>query len=331
MTLYKQLLLIVTGLSVSFAVHTANYHFYDNKPTDRTGRFVNDVVKNNDKIYKEMFTIKEKTPVTEPKPTEKQTEPQPTSAQTKPTSATPTTTKAPVTTTTKTQESSSGKLVPPPNMTYTTEEFQKFKGTYLEKSTKKLSSSYYEGVVWAGDSLTYGLGFTLYKDKDIVAYGGLGVYDYADYNENPSYNKSDKLYTPLQWLNMLQPEVLYLQLGTNGIPSFSNQYHINLYNKLLDRIVKACPKTKIVIVSIPPWGKWKEKNDFTSDKVDHFNMYLLELAYNRGFYFLNSAEAFRASDGSMNKDLCRDDGIHWNKEGQKVYVEYLETHPIPGR
>lgn len=328
MTLYKQLLLIVTGLSVSFAVHTANFRYYDKKPTDRTGRFLGDVEKTNEKIYKEMFTVKEKTPVDEPAPTEKVTGPQPTSAQTKTTSASPTTTKAP--TTTKVQEST-GKLAVPPNMTYTTEEFRKFKGTYLEKSSKKLSASYYSGVVWAGDSLTYGLGFTLCKDKDIVAYGGLGVYDYADYNENPSYNKSDKKYTPLQWLNMLQPEVLYIQLGTNGIPSFSNQYHINLYNKLLDRIVKVCPRTKIVIVSIPPWGKWKETEKFDSDKVDHFNMYLLELAYNRGFYYLNSAEAFRDTDGSMKKELCRGDGIHWNKDGQKVYMDYLESHPVPGR
>ncbi|MBQ7647224.1 MAG: hypothetical protein IJS94_08150 [Clostridia bacterium] len=326
MTLYKQLLLIVTGLSVSFAVHTANYHFYEQKPTDRTGRFIGDVEKNNEKIYKEMFTIKEHTPVAEPEPTKAPTEPEKTSAQTSPPA--PTETKAPATTK---QQTVSGKLAVPPNMSFTTDEFQKFKGTYLEKSTKKFSSSYYDGVVWAGDSLTYGLGFTVYKDKDIVAYGGLGVYDYADYNENPSYNKSDKKNTPLQWLSILQPEVLYIQLGTNGIPSFSNQYHINLYNKLLDRIVKVCPKTKIVIVSIPPWGKWKETDKFDSDKVDHYNMYLLELAYNRGFYFLNSAEAFRDSDGSMKKDLCRDDGIHWSKEGQKVYVEYLESHPIPGR
>ena len=69
----------------------------------------------------------------------------------------------------------------PDNMSYTQAEFQKFKGTYLEKKSIAADESYLERIAFCGDSLTYHMGMNGNRlaDYDVLAYGGLSVSDYA--------------------------------------------------------------------------------------------------------------------------------------------------------
>ncbi len=304
MAFFRKLMLITTALSLSFAVHTANYFFYNNGRIDGNGSdaFIKDTVENNEDILDMLFPE-----VEDLKPAESTTD-----------------------------DSSEDSSKPsdnegvPDNMTYSSAEFSKFKDTFLAE-TKDAGSEYFKDKVFCGDSLTYGLGLDarFFKDYDVIAWGGLSVYDYLDYKERPSYNQLEELKSPIEWLKELSPKTIYIMLGTNGIAVWSNESHIKMYSKMLDRIQEAVPTATIVLVGITPWGSWRNTETFNGQKVDNFNMMLLEMAYERGMYYLNFGQATRDDNGNFREELCSDDGIHWQKACKQLYLEYIRTHAIP--
>lgn len=226
----------------------------------------------------------------------------------------------------------------PLNMSYTTADFQKFKGTYLE-SHDAVSTDYFKRILFAGDSITYHLGMPerALSKYMVVAWSGLMVTNYADYKTYAVYNQSDVKKSSIKWISELKPDIIYVNLGTNGISIYTNDNHIKYYEKLLDRIAEASPKSVIVLVSAPPWGLQAQSITSTdisvlNKKLDHFNMYLLELAYSRGYYFLNASEALKDAFGNLNPKYCASetDGIHWSAAGRDAYIKYILEHPIPG-
>lgn len=287
----KKILLSVTALSLSFAVNTANYYFYTNGRLNAKGadEFVDTVADINAVTLEYLFP--------------------------------------PVIT------STGGNVVQtdvPDNMTYSAAEFAKFKGTYLEE-TADAGESYFDDIVFCGDSLTYALGLDsrFFKDQNVVAWGGLGVYDYLDYNSHAVYNRSDEIMSSLEWLVRLNPRVMYIMLGTNGIMIWSNEKHIMFYENMLDRIKEALPSTQLVLVGIPAWGASRNTETFNGKKVDNFNMLLLELAKKKGAYYLNFGQATRDENGNIREELVLSDGVHWQNECKYLYLEYIRTHAIP--
>lgn len=291
MVFLKKILLSVTALSLSFAVNTANYYFYtDGRLTaEGAGEFVDTVADINADTLEYLFP--------------------------------------PVIT------SSGGDIVQtdvPDNMTYSAAEFAKYKGTYLEE-TADAGEGYFDDIVFCGDSLTYALGLDsrFFKDQDVVAWGGLGVYDYLDYNSYAVYNQSDDIMSSLEWLVKLNPKVMYIMLGTNGIMIWSNEKHIMFYENMIDRITEALPSTQLVLVGIPAWGASRNTETFNGKKVDNFNMLLLELAKKKGAYYLNFGQATRDENGNIREELVLGDGVHWQNECKYLYLEYIRTHAIP--
>lgn len=291
MVFLKKILLSVTALSLSFAVNTANYYFYTDGRLNAkgAGEFVDTVADINADTLEYLFP--------------------------------------PVIT------STGGEIVQtdvPDNMTYSAAEFAKFKGTYLEE-TADAGESYFDDIVFCGDSLTYALGLDsrFFKSKDVVAWGGLGVYDYLDYNSHAVYNQSDEIMSSLDWLVKLNPKVIYIMLGTNGIMIWSNEKHIMFYENMIDRITAALPSAKLVLVGIPAWGASRNTETFNGKKVDNFNMLLLELAKKKGAYYLNFGQATRDENGNIREELVLGDGVHWQNECKYLYLEYVRTHAIP--
>lgn len=305
MAFIKKLVLSATALTLSFAVHTANYYFYTDGRLSAKGAdaFVDDVASANDENLKYLFPYVPKESLQPDEPSE--------------------------------DDSSVGGDVSvgdpgvPSNMNYSAAEFSKFKGTYLEKASDA-GAGYFDNIVFCGDSLTYGLGIDsrYLKAHDVIAWGGLGVYDYLDYTAHSSYNQSEETTPPIQWLQLLKPEVLYIMLGTNGIAIWSNEKHIRLYNNMLDRIDEILPDTDIVLVGIPPWGESRNTETFNGQKFDAFNMLLLETAHERGYYYLNFPEVTRKPNGNIKDELVIVDGIHWQNSCKELYLEYIRTHAI---
>lgn len=291
MIFLKKILLSVTALALSFAVNTANYYFYTDGRLNAEGadEFVDVVADINADTLEYLFP--------------------------------------PVITSTGNDYSQTDV---PDNMTYSAAEFAKFKGTYLEETTDA-GEGYFNDIVFCGDSLTYALGLDsrFFKSQKVVAWGGLGVYDFLDYNSHAVYNQSDEIMSSLEWLVKLNPKVMYIMLGTNGIMIWSNEKHIMFYENMIDRIAEALPSTQLVLVGIPAWGASRNTETFNGKKVDNFNMLLLELAKKKGAYYLNFGQATRDENGNIREELVLGDGVHWQNECKYLYLEYIRTHAIP--
>lgn len=226
----------------------------------------------------------------------------------------------------------------PSNMSYSTADFQQFAGTYLTESEKADEAFYFSKICFCGDSITLHLGNPgkPLAPYDVLASGGLSVFDYATSTKDPIYNKNKEKKTSIEWLTQLKPQIIYIMLGTNGVAVLTNESHIEGYKKLIDKIVAASPASVIVICSSPPWGL-EAYGEYSSTqipvlnrKIEHFNMYLLEFAKERGFYYLNVAEALLDSSGNLDHSFSAGDGIHWSDRARAVYVDYALRHPIPG-
>ncbi len=316
MAFFRKLMLTTTALTLSFAVHTANYYFYNNGRIDGEGsdKFINDTERYNDVLLENMFPEVGELVVPDDSNTESDTESNNNNSESMP-------------------DDSSNDIVNqnvPINMTYSTKEFEKFSGTYLTESDD-VGESYFENILFCGDSLTYALGLDnrFLKAYDVLAVGGLGVYDYLDYTKGQSYNQSEEIKKPIEWIEQINPSRIYINLGTNGIAVWSNEKHIEMYARMLDRIQAVVPNAEIVLVAITCWGSWKNTDTFNPQKFDNFNMMLLEMAHERGMHFLNFNEVTRDENGNIRSELCSDDGIHWQKSCKQLYLDYIRTHPIP--
>ena len=227
-------------------------------------------------------------------------------------------------------------LTVPENMSYTTADFQQFEGTYLTER-ESADESYLKHICFCGDSITYHMTLKnrILTDCDVLAWGGLMVSDFAKYDSDPVYNHSSEKKNSIYWIEKLQPEIIYIMLGTNGITLISNERHIEQYRTLLDKICAASPSSIIVLCSAPPWGNAAYGNYTNSDigtlnqKINHFNMYLLQLAKERGYYFLNVAETLLDESGNL-RDSYTSDGIHWTNSARDAYAAYVLSHPVPG-
>lgn len=294
MVLMKKILLSVTALALSFAVHTANYYFYtDGKlDGDGAGEFVDTVASVNAGTLEYLFPYVQLGGSSEEEPP--------------------------------------SDVEVPDNMTFSPSEFAAFSGTYLTE-TPDAGEAYFDDIVFCGDSLTYGLGLdpNFLKDQDVVSWGGLGVYDFLDYEGQKAYNQSDDVMTPYEALVMLQPEIMYIMLGTNGVAILSNEKHISFYEQMLDRLQETFPSAKIVLVGIAAWGASRNTETFNGKKVDNFNMMLLQLAKKHGVYYLNFGQVTRDENGNIREELVLDDGVHWETACKKLYLQYIRTHAIP--
>ncbi|HBL84035.1 MAG: hypothetical protein A2Y17_05645 [Clostridiales bacterium GWF2_38_85] len=215
-------------------------------------------------------------------------------------------------------------FIPPYNLTYTIAEFQKFKGTYLQK-TEAVGSSYFDDTILLGDSLTFGLQLNgLIPSDKVLAIVGKGVYNILDSETTLTASSEKKKVIDL--LTDVQPKKIYVNMGTNGVSDLTNEQHMVYYNKMLDRIKTACPSATIILVAISPWS---EIHSEINTKINHFNMYLLETAKSSGMYFVNAAEALMNGKGALPDSYCSSgDGIHWNYAAQTAYMNYLKTHTI---
>ncbi len=305
--IFQKMMYVILAITVACAVGVANYIYLPSESripdTKQTAAFLDRYYETNEKVLKELFPYEE-----------------------------------PVIT-----------LEVPYNMSYTAAEFQQFNGTYLAKSEEKMPNSYMKNICFCGDSLSWHMtwaGNKPLENYDVVGMMGLSVGDFATWldpeNHYSSYNHSDDVSkTTMYWVKKLQPRIIYIMLGTNGVNYYDNETHIRLYKKLLDNIASVSPKSIIVICSVSPWNKLCGDSISTvtalNSKIDHFNMMLLELAKARGYYFLNVAEDLQSQKTSGNEiaghlkyDYTIGDGYHWSDAARSAYINYVLTHPVPG-
>lgn len=207
-----------------------------------------------------------------------------------------------------------------PNWTYTVD---KSKPVPLQPA---VGESHFSSAMFVGDSITTGIDlYDIMKSTTVVAKTGINTNTILT---TKAFN--NKTLTFLQKMKQSNPKHIYIMLGLNGIHFQSKENLISGYGKFIDAVKKQHPNSIIYIQSILPVTNKKQNSDsrFANSKINSYNAGLLQLAKQKGVYYLNVAEAFKDANGNLLTSVAAPDGMHLQKKGYYVWIEYLKRHTI---
>jgi lysophospholipase L1-like esterase len=122
-----------------------------------------------------------------------------------------------------------------------------------------------------------------------------------------------------------RPRVVVFYSGDNDIAAgkTAEQVHRDV-REFVGKVRKALPETTIVIFSIKPSiARWKLR-----DAMQAANKLVAADAAEKDSHlvFLDVWPAMLGDDGEPRKELFREDGLHMNDEGYKLWSEMLQPH-----
>lgn len=125
-------------------------------------------------------------------------------------------------------------------------------------------------------------------------------------------------------------DVAYIMLGINNIA-----YGIDKATEdmvlLIDRILQKSPNVEIVIESVTPMASSSTIISYSlnNEKIKEYNQRMKDICLERGWHFVNVAEAFTDENGFLPPVYCSDNygmGIHFTAEAAAKWTEYLISH-----
>lgn len=200
----------------------------------------------------------------------------------------------------------------------------------VKKSDEK-DKSYLDKCVFIGDSITTGLsGYKFVSNDNVLASIGLRIDNIT--TEKVSTTKYGDILT-LDALLKIKPENVYILLGSNGVSWYDNDKMIECYSNFIDSVKTELPDSNIYIISITPVGAIREAKDTTENgkilnsDIDRFNLRLIDLANQKGIYYVDANSELKGDDGKLPADVTKD-GMHFNKDTYEKFVEYILTHIV---
>lgn len=203
--------------------------------------------------------------------------------------------------------------------------------------TAAVEKSYFDDAVFIGDSISKGLKLNgVLPPANVIADQNVGIDQIA--NDKPIYlDVSGTKRTLFQMLDALpiKPKKVYIMLGSNGLPHYTNDVHMNFYNIVLDRIIKKYPDATIYVQSVTPITKEaeesyaKRKKDFTNKKINEFNELVKAACKDKNIYYLSVRDALVDENGYLSSTHNAGDGVHFKKSGHEAMYQYYKTHTVP--
>ena len=206
---------------------------------------------------------------------------------------------------------------------------QAYNTTILETSDDA-GESYIDETLFLGDSNTA----RMYRMFDYCSYDnaigsvGMTAKSLATF-ACVQLSSSSSYVTMPQAVALLQPKRIILTFGTNDLnPNYKTADFIKNYQTGIEAVVTAYPSVDIIVNAIPPIGQQHSNQSLTQTQVDEFNKALVEMCKEKGWKFLNSAEALKDSTTGYAKSgyVETSDGIHLTRTAMDALFTYVRTH-----
>ncbi len=175
-------------------------------------------------------------------------------------------------------------------------------------------------IVFMGDSRVAGFDCAVYFNPENKIVLGLGV----------GGEVVRGVRKRLDVLEKIRPEFLFIAIGGNDATSgnFSYETFEDDYRMLLERIIELeVPRVYIQTItglSNPEYLHLNRRialcNTIIEGLVSEYNS-----KHPGKFVFLDIASEMNESDGSGREEYMADDGVHFSKEGNDFWAEYLKT------
>ncbi len=190
-----------------------------------------------------------------------------------------------------------------------------------------VDSSYFDDAAFVGDSITYGLQvYNTMTNATIIAHTGI--------NPQTILTKSviidgEETLTILEALEKDDPAKIYVMLGANGVAFLDEETMMGFYGDLIDGITQQHPDATVYVQSILPVTAEKSLEEgYSNDRIDQYNIALMNLAKEKGVYYLNVAEAFKDENGALPTEASPKDGMHFGATYYMKWFDYLKSHAV---
>ncbi len=205
-----------------------------------------------------------------------------------------------------------------------------------EPTGSYVDPSWFDDAVFVGDSVSVKLQY--YADNGSLGNASflcavsLG-YNNALWDINRRGNVhpllNGKKVTVDEGVRLIGKKKVFIMLGMNDI-GMGVDFAINGMMKLTDRILQKTPDAQIYIQSVTPLIKGISRRDkLNNTNVALYNERARQVCEERGFVFVNVAEAISDGQGNLIYSYCGDPGymgLHFSNAGCEKWVEYLRSH-----
>lgn len=203
-------------------------------------------------------------------------------------------------------------------------------GTPLEESDA-VNDEWFDNTVFLGDSRTEGLQlFSGLTHGDFLWTRGMSVF-HADDNDYRLFTVDGKQVTLIGALSGKSYEAVYVMLGINDLGYNAAAYESALAI-LIDKIIAAQPNAVVYLQTLPPVNDAVvQQNGLSSynnnSNVNQFNEAIARIAEEKQVVLLDTASAYRGSDGQLPADMTID-GVHFAYDGYVKWADFLRCHTI---
>ncbi|MDO4749422.1 MAG: GDSL-type esterase/lipase family protein [Eubacteriales bacterium] len=190
-----------------------------------------------------------------------------------------------------------------------------------------VDNSFFRDAAFVGNSLVEGLQlFSGITECDYYAATSLSVLGVDSVNAITLDNGMSG--TIIQGIAQKPYAKVYILLGINEI-GCDVGYFKQAYGKMLDTICALQPDADIYIMSITPvsYAKSSTSDIFNMTRVNSFNNALVELAGEKGVWYLDLCEALAGPDGYLPAEVTSD-GVHFSASQYGVWADYLRSHYV---
>lgn len=194
-----------------------------------------------------------------------------------------------------------------------------------------VGEEWFADAVFIGDSRTDGL--RLYggiKGADFLCNKGLSVFEVME-NKQTIQTQGGKV-SVFQALEQKTYGKVYLMLGLNELGYNNNQAFANTYEAVVDKLLELQPEADLYLQLLIPVSDQmcRQTNQpyyVTNQQVAVYNEIIRAIAAEKQVYLLDVGEAMVDETGQLPMDASAD-GIHFHREGYKVWYEYLKVHTV---
>ena len=202
-------------------------------------------------------------------------------------------------------------------------------GYPLEESEPVADDSFFDNVVFLGDSRTEGLQlFSGLKHGTFYWARGMSVFR-ADSEDYKLFEVDGEQYTLVGTLGLKQYDAVYIMIGINEMGYAASSYEKGLA-ELIDKVIAAQPEAVIYLQTLAPVNEAEARANelawyINNDKVRQFNEAILRVAAEKRVVLLDSGSVYRDENGELPAELSSD-GAHFVYGGYKIWADYLRCH-----
>ncbi len=203
---------------------------------------------------------------------------------------------------------------------------------YKLMETAAVSDEFFQDAVFIGDSLMVSIeNRRVLKQANFLATIGCSI---KSATTSRIFQHKNKKHTLEEMLTELNPNKIYVMLGSNSLCVIKAEEALEDYKALLDKIKETSPNAVIFIMSVPLMRdhafKKYGKVDTMKGRFLLYNKGLKELALEYNAYYMEISELLVAGKhGVPVREYYTGDGIHLSVPGAERVRDYVKTHTYP--